>query len=274
MNGHTRDQEEAAISCRGVSKSWNTLGGGEVFALSNIDLDIGKSEFVVFLGPSGCGKSTLLYLIAGLRKPTSGTIKFHGEEVKAPHSDRALIFQETSLYPWLTTGQNVTFGLKIQGMSAKEQRVKALEYLNKVGLHGFIDKRPHELSGGMKQRAAVARALVMQPKALLMDEPFAALDIQTRFKLQEFLIQVWRGSQASVIFVTHSIDEALALADRVVVFTARPGRVKSVIKIDAERPRDLRKPEFNGLRAELTDLLATEVDQAFAEQERLFAADL
>ena len=191
-------------------------------ALKDFSLDVGRNEFVVLLGPSGCGKSTLLYLIAGLEDLTAGTIEGHGVPVSEPDSDRSLIFQESSLYPWLSVVGNVTFGLKLRGVSKAQRREIARELLNEVGLGGFEDKRPDELSGGMRQRAAVARALAMKPSVLLMDEPFAALDVQTRSKLQDFLIKIWRDSGASVLFVTHHIDEAMALADRVVVFTGAP----------------------------------------------------
>ncbi len=169
--------------------------------------------------------------------------------------------------------ENVTFGLKLRGMGKAERRRIAEGLLNKVGLGGFEEKRPDELSGGMRQRAAVARALAMEPSVLLMDEPFAALDVQTRSKLQDFLIQVWRDSGASVLFVTHHIDEAMALADRVVVFTARPGTIKSIVPIDLPRPRDSRDPKLHELRDHLTDLLADEVDRAFAEQEQISDKD-
>ena len=191
-------------------------------ALCGVDLAVSSGEVICIIGPSGCGKSTLLYLVAGLEDLTGGTIESHGVPVSAPDSDRSLIFQESSLYPWLSVVENVTFGLKLRGMAKAERRKVAGELLNKVGLGGFAGKRPDELSGGMRQRAAVARALAMEPSVLLMDEPFAALDVQTRSKLQDFLIQVWRDSGASVLFVTHHIDEAMALADRVVVMTARP----------------------------------------------------
>lgn len=258
-----------AVLCENVGKVWASGTERSLEALADVNLEVGDNEFVVLLGPSGCGKSTLLYLIAGLESPTSGRIECSGEPVVGPRSDRSLIFQETSLYPWLSIADNVTFGLRLRGVPAKERRETAAEYLRKVGLGDILDKRPHELSGGMKQRAAVARALAMQPKVLLMDEPFAALDVQTRSKLQDFLTLVWRESKASILFVTHHIDEALALADRVVLFTARPGKIKSIVPITAERPRNLREPHFHDLRDELTDLLAAEVDQAFAEQEAL-----
>ena len=256
------------VVCRGVSKSWETPGG-TVTALDGIDLLVDRREFVVFLGPSGCGKSTLLYLIAGLEQLTSGTITSGGAAVTGPGTDRGLIFQESSLFPWMSVGENVTFGLKLRGMGSEERRNAAAELLRKVGLADAADKRPDQLSGGMRQRAAMARALALRPEVLLLDEPFAALDVQTRSKMQDFLIEVWRESGASMLFVTHHIDEAVGLADRVVVFTSRPGRIKSIVPIDLPRPRDPRSPEFHALSDHLTDLLRDEVDRAFAEQERV-----
>ena len=265
--------EAPAIRCINVSKVWGAGTDRAVEALKNFNIEVGQNEFVVLLGPSGCGKSTLLYLIAGLEELTGGTIEGHGVPVTAPDSDRSLIFQESSLYPWLSVVGNVTFGLKLRGVGKAERRKVAGELLNKVGLGGFENKRPDELSGGMRQRAAVARALAMEPRVLLMDEPFAALDVQTRSKLQDFLIQVWRDSSASVLFVTHHIDEALALADRVVVFTARPGTIKSIVPIDLPRPRDPKDPKLHELRDHLIDLLADEVDRAFIEQEQISDQD-
>ncbi len=256
------------ISCRRVGKTFPTAAEPFV-ALDGIDLEIARREFVVFLGPSGCGKSTLLYLIAGLEHATSGTIESGGVTVTGPGTDRGLIFQESSLFPWMTVGENVTFGLKLQGVGQAQRREVAAELLRKVGMSEAADKRPDQLSGGMRQRAAVARALSLRPEVLLLDEPFAALDVQTRSKMQDFLIEVWRDSGASMLFVTHHIDEAVGLADRVVVFTARPGRIKSIVPIDLPRPRDSRSPEFHAIADHLTDLLRDEVDRAFAEQEQV-----
>ena len=272
-NPTTAPDGAPAISCRGVGKVWGAGTDRAVEALKDFSLDVGQHEFVVLLGPSGCGKSTLLYLIAGLEDLTDGTIEGHGVPVTRPDSDRSLIFQESSLYPWLSVVENVAFGLKLRGMAKGKRRRVAERLLIEVGLGGFETKRPDELSGGMRQRAAVARALAMEPSVLLMDEPFAALDVQTRTKLQDFLIQIWRDSGASVLFVTHHIDEAMALADRVVVFTARPGTVKSIVPIDMLRPRDPRDPELHALRDHLIDLLADEVDRAFAEQEQMSDKD-
>ncbi len=227
-----------AVVCRGVGKTWAAGTARAHEALRGIDLDIAPGEFVVLLGPSGCGKTTLLYLIAGLEAQTEGGSGPSRTRSKAPSPERSLIFQETSLFPWLAVWQNVSFGLSIRGVPVAERRAVAREALARVGLVEAMDKRPDELSGGMRQRVAVARALAMRPKVLLMDEPFAALDVQTRAKMQDFLLDVWRDSGASVLFVTHSIDEAVALADRVVVFTARPGRIKTIVPIGLPRPRD------------------------------------
>jgi NitT/TauT family transport system ATP-binding protein len=261
-----------AVVCRGVGKTWAAGTSRAHEALRGIDLDVAPGEFVVFLGPSGCGKSTLLYLIAGLEDATDGRTWSFGDLVETPSPERSLIFQETSLFPWLTVWENVSFGLSIRGASKEERRRVAKEALQRVGLTAAMEKRPDELSGGMRQRVAVARALAMRPKVLLMDEPFAALDVQTRARMQDFLLDVWRDSGASVLFVTHHIDEAVALADRVVVFTARPGRIKTIVPVDLARPRNLFSPEAEALRIRLTDLLRDEVDRAFAEQEALAAA--
>ncbi len=262
-----------AVTCRGVGKVWAAGTERAHEALREIDLDIAAGEFVVLLGPSGCGKSTLLYLIAGLETPTSGEMYAGGQIIEGPAPERSLIFQEASLFPWLTVWQNVSFGLSIRNMPAAKRMEVARQVLTKVGLSDAFDKRPDELSGGMRQRVAVARSLAMQPEVLLMDEPFAALDVQTRAKMQGFLLDVWKASNASVLFVTHHIDEAIALADRVVVFTSRPGRIKAIVPIDMPRPRDLTSPASLALRVELTKLLQDEVDRAFAEQESMAAAE-
>jgi NitT/TauT family transport system ATP-binding protein len=256
-----------AIAVRNLTKIWEVEGRPAVRAIDGLDIEITKGEFVVLLGPSGCGKSSLLYMIAGLEQPTSGVIECEGDVVKAPSAERGLIFQEASLFPWLTILDNVAFGLAVQAVLPERRREIATDILRKVGLGDMLDKKPDELSGGMRQRAACARALAMKPKVLMMDEPFAALDVQTRSRMQDFLLQIWRDSQASIILVTHSIDEAIALADRVIVFTARPGRVKQVVPIDLPRPRPTRDPRYHAYRDLFSDLLADEVDRAFAEQQ-------
>jgi NitT/TauT family transport system ATP-binding protein len=260
-----------AVVCRGVGKTWAAGTARAHEALRDFELDVTPGEFIALLGPSGCGKSTLLYLVAGLEAASAGGIWSFGDPVETPSPERSLIFQEASLFPWLSVWQNVSFGLSLRGEAVAERKEVARRALARVGLSEAMDKRPDELSGGMRQRVAVARALAMRPKVLLMDEPFAALDVQTRAKMQDFLLDVWQASGASVLFVTHHIEEAIALADRVVVFTARPGQVKMVVPVDLKRPRDLFSPEAEALRRELTRLLRDEVDRAFAEQEAIAA---
>lgn len=255
------------LSIKDVSKIWNPDGPDPVPAVSNLTLDVAPAEFVVLLGPSGCGKSSLLYIVAGLEQPTSGAVTFDGLPITEPSPERSLIFQEASLYPWLTVKDNVTFGLKVNHTAPAKREAAAQKLLKLVGLGNAGNKRPHELSGGMRQRAALARALAMRPKVMLMDEPFAALDIQTRARMQGHLLDIWESSKASILLVTHSIDEALALADRIVVFTSRPGRIKAEITLDLPRPRDLRSPEMVDYARRCEALLAEEVERAFKEQE-------
>ena len=257
------------LSIANVSKVWNPDGADPVPAVTNLTLDVALGEFVVLLGPSGCGKSSLLYIVAGLEDATSGSVTFDGLPVTQPSPERSLIFQEASLFPWLSVRDNVGFGLSIKGGQPGLRKDKVDALLRMVGLGGAGDRRPDELSGGMRQRAALARALAMDPKVLLMDEPFAALDIQTRARMQDHLLTIWRASDASVLLVTHSIDEALALADRIVVFTARPGQIKAEITVETTRPRDLRSPEMIDLARRCEALLAEEVTKAFKEQELL-----
>jgi len=260
----------SALAIDNVSRTFAGVHGGPpTQALLPTSIAVTDNDFITILGPSGCGKSTLLYLVAGLEPLSSGEIWSYHERVAAPSPDRSLIFQETSLFPWLTVWQNVSFGLGIRGANSKTRRAAARDALHRVGLTAAFEKRPDELSGGMRQRVAVARALAMRPKVLLMDEPFAALDVQTRQRMQDFLLDVWRDSGASILFVTHHIDEAVALADRVAVFTSRPGRIKTIVRIDLPRPRNLFSPECEKLRIELTQHLRDEVDRAFAEQEAL-----
>ncbi|WP_197378723.1 ABC transporter ATP-binding protein [Mycolicibacterium mengxianglii] len=266
----TAVQPTGAVTCRAVTKVFDHTSP-EVLAVDGIDLDVAAGEFIVILGPSGCGKSTLLSMIAGLESITSGTIEADGEPVTEPGPDRCMIFQQSSLYPWLSVADNVSFGLKLRGVPKSERREIAEDLLHTMGLSGFADHHPDGLSGGMRQRAAIARALAMRPRVLLMDEPFAALDVQTRTKLQNYVTRLRDESGASVLFVTHSVDEAVALADRIVVFTARPGRIKAIVNVEIDRPRDSHSPEYHALHDHLVDLLADEVDRAFAEQERIRA---
>ncbi|GAA5234198.1 ABC transporter ATP-binding protein [Verticiella sediminum] len=255
------------ISVRNVRKVWNENSPKALTAIDALSFDVAPGEFVVLLGPSGCGKSSLLYMLAGLETPTDGELLFDGMPIEGPDTERGMIFQEASLYPWLTIAENVAFGLKLRGELPEKRERIARELLLKVGLADAVHKRPEELSGGMRQRAALARALSMRPKVMMMDEPFAALDIQTRAKMQDHLLKIWRDSRAGVVMVTHSIEEAVALADRIVVWTARPGRVKEIVSVDMPRPRNPRDPAFIELQLRLGDLLADEVDRAFREME-------
>jgi NitT/TauT family transport system ATP-binding protein len=226
--------------------------GRIVEAVRHFDLATGAGEFVALLGPSGCGKSTVLNAVAGFVRPTAGRVVVDGEPVMAPGADRGMVFQQHSLFPWKTVVRNVEFGLKMRGVSRTERNSAARTYLNLVGLVGFENAYPAELSGGMQQRVGIARVLVNRPRVMLMDEPFAALDAQTRMSMQELLLAVWRDVRTTVLFVTHDIDEALFLADRVVVMTARPGSVRDVVTVDLPRPRDpevTTTPAFTRLKA-------------------------
>jgi ABC-type nitrate/sulfonate/bicarbonate transport system ATPase subunit len=232
-----------------------------------VSFAVQHGEFVVIIGPSGCGKSTLLMMLAGLEMPTSGTITYASEPITGPSSDRSLIFQQPSLYPWLSALDNVAFGLMLKGIGRKERRQRAAQFLRQVGLREFAHKHPHELSGGMQQRAAMARALCLGADVLLMDEPFAALDVQTHFQMQSFLLDIWQGSGRTVVFVTHHIDEAVFLADRVIILTARPGRLLDSVTIDMPRPRNVIGADFEHYRALFVERLRSEVTKAFQEQE-------
>ena len=213
--------------------------GGRLLALDNINLSVDEGEFVTIVGPSGCGKSTFMNLADGLHKPTAGKILIDGNEVTGPGNDRGMVFQDACLMPWRTVLKNVLFGLECRGMDGPAEKERALKFIELVGLAGFEDHYPHELSGGMQQRCNLARALTVDPEILIMDEPFAALDAQTREIMQLELLRIWREAKKTVLFITHQINEAIYLADRVIIFQARPGRVKDVLKIDLPRPRPL-----------------------------------
>lgn len=219
-----------------VKKVFNGTNG-EVVALNGVSLDIAENEFVCVVGPSGCGKSTLLNIIAGLGKPTSGEVYVDGTEVDAPGPERGVVFQQYALFPWLTVRKNVEFGLKLKGMKKAEASAVADKYLKMVDLQDFANSFPKELSGGMKQRVAIARAYAVNPEVLLMDEPFGALDAQTRTQLQSELLETWEKERKTCFFITHDVDEAIILAQRVVIMSARPGRVKEIVNIDIPYPR-------------------------------------
>ncbi len=262
MNGMT-----AKISFAGVGKTFPVRGAATALtALEGIDLDISAGEFVVIVGPSGCGKSTLLDLLGGLSEPDAGRILLDGAPVDGPGRDRGIVFQQYALLPWRTALGNVEFGLEATGVPRAGRAARAEEYLELVGLAEFADRHPHELSGGMKQRVAIARSLAYDPDVLLMDEPFAALDAQTRESLQDELLRIWRRTGKTIVFITHGIDEAVYLGQRVAVLTSRPGRVKSVVGIDLphrEEADDVRSsPEFARYRHEIWALLHDEVTRA------------
>jgi NitT/TauT family transport system ATP-binding protein len=230
-------QRAGAIEIRDVGQVFRTTGA-EVVALSQVSLEIKPGRFVVLVGPSGCGKSTLLMMLAGLREPTSGSILINGTPITKPDPDRVgVVFQEASLFPWLTAEENVEFPLALRGVAKAERRAKAEEALKLVGLEGFGKRHPHELSGGMKQRVSIARGLVQDPPVLLMDEPFAALDEQTRMTMGDELLRIWAATGKTIVFVTHSLTEAVYLADEVVVMSARPGRIVDHLQVSLPRPR-------------------------------------
>jgi NitT/TauT family transport system ATP-binding protein len=237
------------IEAVGVSQIYATGDGAPSWALKNASLAVGAGEFVCIIGPSGCGKSTLLHLIAGFFAPTEGSLRFRGQPIRAPGPERGVVFQEYALFAWMTARQNVEFGLRAAGMPVAERRAKARRYLELVGLERAADRYPGELSGGMRQRVAVARALVNEPEVLLMDEPFAAVDAITRASLQEELLRLWQEIGLSVVFITHNIDEAIFLAQRVVVMSPHPGRIQSIVPIDLPHPRDRASSAFGSLYA-------------------------
>ncbi|MBR0271545.1 MAG: ABC transporter ATP-binding protein [Methanobrevibacter sp.] len=246
-----------SIEIKNINKSFDGRGKN-LSVLENINLNIEDGELVCLLGPSGCGKTTLLRLIAGLDHPTSGEVIANGEVVEKPSGDRAVIFQQYSLFPWLTVLQNVTFGLEISGGS-KEENIQAAErYLKSVGLLDFKDSYPHELSGGMKQRVAIIRSLLNHSPILLMDEPFSALDMQNRHKLQEQLIGVWQRFENTIVFVTHDVDEAVYLADKIVLLDKNPGKIHEIIDVNLERPRKRESQEFLALQESIVDKLDME----------------
>ncbi|HWD06279.1 MAG TPA: ABC transporter ATP-binding protein [Amycolatopsis sp.] len=260
-----------------VGRTFGIRGSGRrLTALQEISFDVARGEFVVLVGPSGCGKSTLLDLLAGLSEPDSGEILLDGRPVRGPGLDRGIVFQQYALLPWRTAQGNVEFGLEAIGVPRRERARRAGEYLDLVGLGAFADRHPHELSGGMRQRVAIARSLAYDPEVLLMDEPFAALDAQTRETLQDELRRIWQQTGKTIVFITHSIDEAVYLGQRVAVLTSRPGRIKSVVDIDLgehDEGTDIRSaPEFARYRHEIWTLLHDEVVRAHElEQEAVRA---
>lgn len=252
-----------SLVLRNVSKIFNT---SSLHTLRNINLGIQNGEFVCVIGPSGCGKTTLLNIIAGLETPTEGDVSLDGVRITEAGPDRIVMFQESALFPWLTVMENVEFGLRLAGKSKSEQENIALRYLNMVQLAHYASYRPHQLSGGMKSRVALARALALDSKILLMDEPFAAVDKQTRNKLREDIQDVWMQTNKTVFFITHSVEEAIFFADRIIMLSANPGTIKKEFQITFPRPRHIESKEFIELRADLLKQIREEVDKS-AEQE-------
>ena len=249
------------LSIRGVSRTFTSPRGPATQALLPVDFEVRENDFVTILGPSGCGKSTLLRIVAGLDFPTTGQVVLDGQPVEGPGADRGMVFQSYTLFPWLNIEQNIRFGLRERGLGAAQQKERSDYFIAKVGLRGFERHFPKQLSGGMQQRTAIARALANDPKILLMDEPFGALDNQTRVLMQELLLGIWEAERKTVMFVTHDIDEAIFMANRVAVFSARPGCIKTELAVDLLHPRHYRiktSPEFMELKARLTEEIRAE----------------
>jgi sulfonate transport system ATP-binding protein len=262
-----RNPAGSKLILRGVSRDF-TVSKGRLVALQEIDLEVREGDFVCIVGPSGCGKSTLLSLIAGLDQPTRGEILLDGRPVDGPGVDRVLLFQEHGLFPWLSVRENVEFGLRMTGVPKKERQERARHYLRLVHLSHFENSYVHELSGGMKQRVSLARSLAMEPALLLMDEPFAALDAQTRDLLHEELERIWAETRKTIVFITHNVREAVRLGERVVVMTFRPGRLKREFCVRLPRPRSLEDPEVALAAREVLDLLREEIEKAMHEEFR------
>jgi NitT/TauT family transport system ATP-binding protein len=254
--------ETAKVGLSEICLSYRSPRGECLLALDRINLQVRTGEFVCIVGPSGCGKSTLLHLIAGLQPQTSGEIRIDGHAVEGPGTDRILIFQEHGLFPWLTVGQNVEFGMKMKGVPKAERQEKTRDYLRLVHLAKFEKNYIHQLSGGMRQRVAIARALATEPDVLLMDEPFAALDAQTRDLLHDELERIWNETGRTIIFVTHNVREAIRLGDRVVLLTFRPGRVKSEFPVELPRPRHLEDSNVARAARQILDELRDEINQS------------
>ncbi|OEF98249.1 ABC transporter ATP-binding protein [Desulfuribacillus alkaliarsenatis] len=252
-----------------IKKVYKSFPGEKTdnLVLDGIDLEIKTGEFVALLGPSGCGKTTLMNIVAGLEQASSGTVTLHGKEVTKPGPDRGVIFQESGLFPWMTVEQNVAFPMKQQSRFSKEYIKNSVDrYLRMVHLHKYRDALPHQLSGGMKQRTAIARTFAMEPEVLLMDEPFAALDEQTRMMLHYQLGKIWQESKKTIIFVTHNIREALILADRIIVMATQPGKIKKEFIIEESRPRDFQNDILHYHEKQIFDALGEEIDKVMKQE--------
>jgi ABC-type nitrate/sulfonate/bicarbonate transport system ATPase subunit len=259
----TMEPQAKGLRVRGLDKTYQTLSGEEVEALMPVDMEIAPGEFVSLVGPSGCGKSTLLNILAGFVEPSAGQAFVGNDPITAPDMDRGMVFQDYALFPWLSVIENVEFGLERKGIGKKKRRAIAMEYLSTVGLKDFADKHTHELSGGMKQRVAIARAFATEPSIIFMDEPFGALDALTRRFLQTQLLRIWQEHKKTIVFVTHSVQEAVMLSDRIVVMTARPGRFKAILYIDLAHPRDFKSDAFRDYERQVYDQLDEELVKTF-----------
>jgi NitT/TauT family transport system ATP-binding protein len=251
-------QREVALSVDGLGKTFTSADGRETVALREISIVTHRREFLCVVGPSGCGKSTFIRILAGLESKTSGSVSVCGQPVTGPGADRGMVFQGYTLFPWLTVLKNVAFGLEENGYSRYAARREAGQWLELVGLEKFSEAYPHQLSGGMKQRVAIARALAMRPRVLLMDEPFSALDAQSRARMQAYLIEIWRKIDITIVFITHDLDEAVYLADRILVLKAHPGEVQELIEVPVPRPRhpsQMIDPTFQATRSRLDQLI-------------------
>ena len=257
------EERNIKVKIDNVKKIYNSRNG-EMIALNGVSLDIYENEFICVVGPSGCGKSTLLNIIAGLLEPSSGKVYCDGKEVVGTGTERGVVFQQYALFPWMTVKKNVMFGLNLQGIKGAEAEEKALKYIKMVQLEDFLDHYPKELSGGMKQRVAIARAYAVNPSVLLMDEPFGALDAQTRTQLQSELLETWEKERKTCFFITHDVDEAIILAQKVIIMSARPGRIKEIVDINIPYPRTQETkmaPEF----LELKNHIWSQVYQEYLE---------
>lgn len=268
----TPDAIAASIRLTGVEQSFEARKGPRLVALHNIHLNIRAGEFLCIVGPSGCGKSSLLSLIAGLAFPSHGAIEVNGRPVTGPSTQRALIFQEHGLFPWLTVGGNVEFGLKMMGVPRRERKQRVEKYLQLVHLSAFRDSYIHQLSGGMRQRVAIARALATEPSVLLLDEPFAALDAQTRDMLHDELERIWKETGCTIVFVTHNVRESVRLGSRVLLMTYRPGTIRNEFKIDLPRPRHIENADVAHLAKGILEELREEINKAVAAEYRYVAS--
>lgn len=260
----TAPADDTHVEIRRISQRYHTGRRGELLALDHVDLAVRRGEFVSIVGPSGCGKSTLLYIVAGLLEPSEGEVVVDGRRIDGPHPDRGLVLQNSSIFPWRTVEENVAFGPQMAGVRGDQRRALVAHHLDMVGLSKFATFYPRELSGGMKQRIAIAQMLACAPSVFLMDEPFGALDSLSREVLQDQLLQLWERDRKTVLFVTHSIDEAALLSDRVVVMSPLPGRVKEIVPIDLPRPRDDARtnPAFGRLRNHIWSAIREETMEA------------